>query len=366
MFQQISNKTAINLIVGSLGAGKTTLIKNLLKKKPTTENWAILVNEFGAIGIDGAILEDSTDNQAKNSYKIKQIPGGCICCTALSGFQDAIKDVMQDYTPDRIFIEPTGIGEPESMVDLLNNDYFKQHFDIQTIFAVLDSKVSKVEHFKQMTIMQNLLDVADVIVFNKTDTADSHNLEKLNEYTNQLYPPKTAIVNTQNSLIEYSLISKVQSNKKPLRLSLNNTLPSNDEHHQIHSTNLTQQESGKDLFEKPANTDLKNLIERKSQQQLQTISIGWVFNNMTEFDWKKVLSLFKQLTESKFSQTPPLRSKGVFKVGEPCMLFQWVNGQDISREFIAYKRDSRIEILLAENNKLDINLFEKKLAKCIK
>ena len=106
---------------------------------------------------------------------------------------------MQDFKPDRIFIEPTGIGEPESMVNLLNNDYFAKHFDIKTIFAVLDSKISKVEHFKQMTIMQNLLDVADVIIFNKTDTADPSNLKKLNQYANELYPPKKQRLSTHKT-----------------------------------------------------------------------------------------------------------------------------------------------------------------------
>ena len=76
MFKNIRKKTAVNLITGSLGAGKTTLLRNFIEQKPKNEKWAVLVNEFGATGIDGPILS------SQNSISVSQIPGGCICCTA--------------------------------------------------------------------------------------------------------------------------------------------------------------------------------------------------------------------------------------------------------------------------------------------
>lgn len=364
MFKAINSKVAINLIVGSLGAGKTTLIKNLLKQKPHTEKWAILVNEFGAIGIDGAILETSETSE-DHAYHIQQIPGGCICCTALAGFQDAVKAVMQEFQPTRIFIEPTGIGEPESMVDLLNNAYFQNHFDIQTIFAVIDSKITKVEQFKQLMIMQNLVDVADVIVFNKIDTASADNVKALNAFANQLYPAKLDIINTQNAIVDIALLTKAKQDQHSFNLSLSppSSKPTQSAHHQqlSHSKPLPPFK-----FANKSKLEDVGLINRKAQQQLNTLSIGWVFNPKIQFDWKKCLSLFESLTHKQFSAQSPLRAKGVFRIGEPSMLFQWVNEQSISREFIAYKRDSRLEILLPDDTEFNIESFEKELKKCIK
>lgn len=362
MFQQIQAKTPINLVVGSLGAGKTTLIKNLLSTKPKEENWAILVNEFGAIGIDGAILESE-----ESSYKIAQIPGGCICCTASEGFQDAIKEVLKTFKPTRVFIEPTGIGEPESMVDMLNNDYFQKHFEIQTTFAVLDSKITKVPQFKQLMIMQNLVDVADVIVFNKTDTADSTNVQELNEFAEALYPPKLEIINTTHSKIDPSLISKATKASSAFSLSLIKQHPS-QVHNKTHShTHIQAPQNETNIsLEQPTNPNLKGLIERKSLGQLNTLSLGWIFERETEFDWKRLLNIFEDLAGSKFSKEPAMRSKGVFKIGEPSMLFQWVKEQSVTREFIAYKRDSRLEILLPENSQFDLYKFEQALASAIK
>ena len=366
MFKSIEQKTCINLIVGSLGAGKTTLIKQLLAQKSSSENWAILVNEFGAIGIDGAILEEP-DNQMQTSLQIKQIPGGCICCTALSGFQDAVEEVMQHIKPDRILIEPTGIGEPESMVDLLNSPYFKEHFNIQTTFAVLDSKITKVEHFKQLMIMQNLVDVADVVVFNKIDTTDSQQLTNLNNFANNLYPPKVAIVNTNRGEVDIALISKVSATNHSFSLSLNNSDVHAHTSTSNHQHNITTKTPAlvNQLLNDKANSALYGLLDRKVQHQLGTLSIGWVFTNNIEFNWKKLLSLFQKLSSTQFSSESVLRAKGVFKVGEPSMLFQWVKEQEISREFIAYKRDSRLEVLIPENCDFNITKFEKILASCI-
>ncbi len=355
MFTQIKNRTAVNLIIGSLGAGKTTLLKNLLKHKPENENWGILVNEFGAIGIDGAILSNQND-----TIQVKQIPGGCICCTALGEFKEAIQTLNSQYRLDRIFIEPTGLGEPESMVELLHTPYFQENFEIQTVFAVLDSAITKVEQFSQLVIMQNLVDVADVIVFNKQDRAVEANIEALNHFANQLYPPKLAIINTQHAQIDPQLIS-ITSNRHRQPPATQYLKTDDVETKPVHNS---EPPALPEL--PPPHERLQGLLERKSQNQLNTVSIGWIFNNETVFDWNKLLKLFKSLANGKTTEKYPLRAKGVFKVGEPRMLFQWVKDQEVTREYIAYRRDSRLEILLPHGNDFDLMQFEKKLAACQK
>jgi len=159
MFKNIRKKTAVNLITGSLGAGKTTLLRNFIEQKPKNEKWALLVNEFGAIGIDDSILS------SQNSISVSQIPGGCICCTAQTDLKETIEQLLEQYTADRLFIELTGFGEPDTLVDLLQSQYFQQRFEIQTVFAVLDAATTQTSDFAQYTIMQNLFNMAYAVIF---------------------------------------------------------------------------------------------------------------------------------------------------------------------------------------------------------
>ncbi|MGL6294780.1 MAG: CobW family GTP-binding protein, partial [Plesiomonas sp.] len=97
----LSSKIKTNLITGFLGSGKTTTIRHLLASKPEHEKWAVLVNEFGEIGIDGALLRDQ-------GAVVKEIPGGCLCCVAGLPMQVGLNMLISQHRPDRILIEPTG------------------------------------------------------------------------------------------------------------------------------------------------------------------------------------------------------------------------------------------------------------------
>ncbi|GAB6070963.1 GTP-binding protein [Thiomicrorhabdus hydrogeniphila] len=354
MFTQFTKKTAVNLITGSLGSGKTTLITQFLKQKPANESWAILVNEFGAIGIDGSILQ-SQNSSNSDIVHIKQIPGGCICCTAQHELKEAIEEIVKQIQPDRLFIEPTGLGEPDILVDLLQDSSFHPLFDIQTTFAVIDSTNLTVSEIKQYLILQNLFSMADVVVLNKQDIAIQQNLLELQEYANALFPAKTAIITTQQSKINANLLYQ-SSNLKPIAkpLTLNNK-------NRSHAMN--EGHDSKHAFLPPLNIDLPGLVKRQSQQQLATLSIGWVFDPSVTFSWKALQTLFESFNNTNSNQNIK-RAKGVFKVGKPWMLFQWVNNQS-SREYIAYRRDSRLEILLPEQHTFDIQKFEHDLKNCI-
>ncbi len=367
MFTHVKKQIAVNLVAGSLGAGKTTLIKNLLEHKPENENWGLVVNEFGAIGIDGAILSNNHE-----SIEVTNIPGGCICCSASGEFQEAMEELTKTYQLDRIIIEPTGLGEPDGMVEMLHSGYFQNAFNVQTVFAVLDSAITTVDQFKKLMIMQNLIDVADVVVLNKTDRATQENLDSLKQYCGELYPPKMAILETEQAIIDPSIINQISSNKKveqPLVLFNKNQQPSakkNDAVKQLHASNKNASARLSYEFEAPPTSSLQHLADRKAQKQLNTLSIGWIFSNEAIFDWSLVRSLFESLSQNSFGSACPLRAKGVFKVGEPRMLFQFVKDQPITRDYIAYKRDSRVEILLPDASNFDISSFEKALSKCQK
>ena len=105
-----------NLITGFLGSGKTTAILHLLRCRPENANWAVLVNEFGDVGIDGAMLEQKG---LGDGVFIKEVPGGCICCAAGLPLQIALNLLIKKANPERILIEPTGVGHHKKVLDTL-------------------------------------------------------------------------------------------------------------------------------------------------------------------------------------------------------------------------------------------------------
>ena len=365
MFKNIRKKTAVNLITGSLGAGKTTLLRNFIEQKPQNEKWAVLVNEFGAIGIDGPILS------SQNSISVSQIPGGCICCTAQNELKEAIEQLLEQQTPDRLFIEPTGLGEPDTLVDLLQSQYFQQRFEIQTVFAVLDAATTKTTDFEQYTIMQNLLSMADAVIFNKSNMATEEQISTLESYAAGLYPSKSAVIATNNSAVDVSLLNLNHINKQT-NITKELTQMSKQEHRSSQHNSETHHIDNTENLIKPdslnininSNVDLPGLVTREIQNQLNTLSVGWIFDDSIEFDWSSVFSQFKAFNLLTKDQQP-LRAKGVFKVGKPWMLFQWVSNQ-ATREIIAYRRDSRIELLLPQETQFNFEEFEFSLKNSIK
>ena len=96
-----------NIITGFLGAGKTSAILHLLRSKPADERWAVLVNEFGEIGVDGSLLEGR--HSEEQQVYIREVPGGCMCCTSGLPMQIALNQLLTKSRPHRLLIEPTGL-----------------------------------------------------------------------------------------------------------------------------------------------------------------------------------------------------------------------------------------------------------------
>ena len=126
--------TKTNLITGFLGSGKTTSILHLLANKDPAEKWAVLVNEFGEVGIDGALLADS-------GAMLKEIPGGCMCCVNGLPMQVGLNTLLRQGKPDRLLIEPTGLGHPKQILDLLTAPVYEPWIDLRATLCILDPRL---------------------------------------------------------------------------------------------------------------------------------------------------------------------------------------------------------------------------------
>ena len=106
-----------HLLAGPLGAGKTSLLMSLMRQKPEREHWAILINEFGQIGLDLALLT----SEQTDGISLSEIPGGCLCCVNGLPFQVGLGRLLRKAKPDRLFIEASGLGHPAKLLEQLGS-----------------------------------------------------------------------------------------------------------------------------------------------------------------------------------------------------------------------------------------------------
>ena len=127
-----------NIITGFLGVGKTSAILHLLKQKPSNECWAVLVNEFGEIGVDGSLIKGQLNKE--QSVFIREVPGGCMCCASGLPMQIALNQLLNEAKPDRLLIEPTGLGHPVEVLQVLSNQYYKDILNLQKTITLVDAR----------------------------------------------------------------------------------------------------------------------------------------------------------------------------------------------------------------------------------
>ena len=124
--------TKVDIFSGFLGAGKTTLIKKLITEGYDTKNIVLIENEFGEIGVDTGFLRDS-------GIQINEMVAGCICCTLVGDFGKALDDVVEKYNPDRILIEPSGVGKLSDVI-IAVQDLHNENIELSTFTTVVDAK----------------------------------------------------------------------------------------------------------------------------------------------------------------------------------------------------------------------------------
>ncbi len=168
--------TKIDIFSGFLGAGKTTLIRKLIAEGYKNEKLVLIENEFGEIAIDGGFLKDA-------GVQITEMNSGCICCTLVGDFTKALKKVMEEYAPDRIIIEPSGVGKLSDVA----------HAVEQVEGAHIGTKVTVVDAGKCRMYMRNFgeffndqVENADLIVMSRTDTASAEKILAATELLKQL------------------------------------------------------------------------------------------------------------------------------------------------------------------------------------
>lgn len=159
--------TPTTIITGFLGAGKTTLINQLIHHKACNERWALLINEFGKIGIDGGLIDND------DGIAIKEVSGGCICCSSQLPLQVALVRLLGTHKPNRLIIEPTGLAHPDELLGQLTQPHWQTSLSLRAVICVLSGTQWAQDKYRQHDGYIAHVRYADVVVCNRTDDIDT-------------------------------------------------------------------------------------------------------------------------------------------------------------------------------------------------
>ena len=182
-------KTKVILLAGFLGAGKTTLLQRILSWETDLSGTVVIVNEFGAVGIDGSLLGDAGAN-------VVELTSGCVCCSLQADLNLTLKKIQEQFKPNRIIIEATGVADPRAIVELFQDVALQEYMEVDKIVTVLDADFWEVRECLGTLFFSQLRD-ADLILLNKIDTVDHDRVSVILKELHETVPNSQVIPTIQ-------------------------------------------------------------------------------------------------------------------------------------------------------------------------
>jgi G3E family GTPase len=321
-----------NLITGFLGVGKTTAVIDLLKQKSPESRWAVLVNEYGNVSIDDAFIEGS----APEGVSVREVGGGCVCCASAPLLPVAIHFLLLEARPERLIIETTGLGHPARLLDSLRLNYHGR-LDVRATLGLVDPSDFAKPEMRENPIFVDQIQLSDVVVMNKLDTATPDLVSDFQKWANGLFPPKLLIAGTTNGHLDPAWLDLTANDER---------IPLYPEAHRHSSTTPVAHAPGAPTPGAP--------VRYPSPPGVRPACCGWIFDCADVFDENKLLVLLG-------STKGITRLKGVFHLPNE---WETVNraGTAVSIAPTAYRRDSRVEVF---SDELDWADCERQLLDCL-
>lgn len=218
--------TKIDIVSGFLGAGKTTLIKKLLKESLADTKVVLIENEFGEIGIDGGFLKES-------GIEIKEMNSGCICCSLVGDFGTSLREVLDTYTPDRILIEPSGVGKLSDVMKAVQDAMADRDVELNSAVAVVDACKCRmyIKNFGEFFV--NQIEHAGTVILSRTDKLNEEKLAACVALVRE-YNARATIITTPWDALEGDAILQTIEGAKDLEAELMQEVLKKHEHEAHH------------------------------------------------------------------------------------------------------------------------------------
>lgn len=319
----------VTIVTGFLGVGKTTAILDLFRHRPEGERWAVLVNEFGRVGIDGAALGEG--------YAVQEIAGGCICCTAGVKLTIGLVRLLREERPDRLLIEPTGLAHPATIVDTLRKPGIREAVSPRATIGLVDPRHFLLPKYAEHFTYQDQVALADVLVANRCDLATDAQIAAFREAADRLFPPKLVVATTRDGVLDPAWLDLDPRPAEQRRLP---HVHQRAEHRELreHEPAPTASASGRPELAEGAPARLED-------GDGEVATCGWIFPVDRAFD-QDALEAWVMHAARPGGVLPQgfMRLKGVFRVPGRWLM---VNATPDQLRFrpINWRRDSRVEII---------------------
>ena len=349
-------------MTGFLGSGKTTLINQLIATKPIGERWALLINEFGRIGIDSALLSNSqTNDSVKNDIAIREVSGGCICCTSQLPLQIALSRLLSDHQPKRLLIEPTGLAHPRELIQQLSQPHWQTALKMQAVIALLNALQWQIEKYRSHEGFQAHIRDADVLVINRYTQLSTDEKQALQTWIAKLNAQVFIIwaesdnqtaTNDVSVLTDYPVVLNAQLSKPSFVISQQQRvniaeLPKNVTDLKLPSNHPPFNKSN----DSEADSDIQ-LPYRYHEQQQDIILAGWRLPAHYVFNADKLQNWLLKLPNWQ-------RIKGVIHTSNGWLQINFTP-DSLTTSTVSAQLDSRLEIILQEGNEqedaIEINI----------
>jgi G3E family GTPase len=312
--------TNVNVITGSFGSGKTTAIRRLMAHKPENELWVVILNEFTDAGIDALNVAQS----ARGNYDVRLIAGGCLCCVGEMEFGKQLRDILRNLKPARLLIEPSGAGHAADIVDTLSLYESQKALQLDSVICLVDPQDAGRILTKRPDNEWSQIQSADALLMSKPDLANEAQRIDFERIAAEQYPCKSYLGTCSHGELpeealrkferspRFSLLSKIEAQTEPLSTAF----------------------------------DLAGV--RATETQLQALgfwAVQWLLPRELTFSRAVLEPRLNWLLETSHGWVR--RMKGVFRTGPgPSWLIQ-AGGRALSGEDSAFRRDSRIEVVLS-------------------
>ena len=219
--------TKIDIISGFLGAGKTTFIKKLLEEAIAGEQVVLIENEFGEIGIDGGFLKDS-------GIEIREMNSGCICCSLVGDFGRSLEEVLTKYQPDRVIIEPSGVGKLSDVMKAVRDVAANLDVALNSAVTVVDASKCKMYMKNFGEFFNNQVAYAGTIILSRTDVADVKKVDAAVKMLREANPKAVIVTTPVSQLTGAQLLEIIEKPDTMEEELMKEALEAFEEHHHHH------------------------------------------------------------------------------------------------------------------------------------
>jgi G3E family GTPase len=371
----MSEPVPAHVVTGPLGSGKTTAIARLLAAKPPAQNWVVLLNEFSEAGIDALTVASA----ARGAFDVRLVPGGCLCCAGEQDFRRTLHELLTATRPDRIIIEPSGLGHPGGLVDELLGHEAQGRLRLAGIVALIDPRQLRDGALAPGSEALAQVEIADSLALSKPDLATAEDRARFEALVAGLFPAKAWSGPLHAGVMPAEAFEprrRSDGNRPRLarpaaHLAEREFAGARDAAAERHRH--AHEPAGRPSVRLPLESEPDGATPVANGLRQEVLHLGhralaWTFPRSVEFSRRRLENLLAAALQAEpgadGGSVRFARLKGVFRVGEDDWVLAQAGAGFLDLRPTSWRRDSRVELLVEASSALDVEGWDAGWLQC--